>query len=1593
MIKIFLAVFLIASSLSFGVFAQQPTILQANPNYQTIQVLGSNFGTVASNVKFIAPTYPLGTNTSLSPVYLAPNQAVFSWNYNILNGPFQLSVSGLLSTPFYVSYSPYIVSMVPVGTAGGSNLTIKGTSFYPFDSLGNALSQTVTIGDNSCPVLSSWIDASSTYIVCKAPAGTGTKVAIVNINGLANSFDYVYAPPVIATVTQSDTDFGLIIQGLNFGSNINLLGVYVSNIMPTIQSFNDTTIFAIVTPETSNGFILVQVDGLQSVAPGFPVNFKPVVTNVPIVPVAGGLIMISGRYLLMVRANGTDTNMSVLFNNKPVTLSSSYSNSDASFLGFIAPAGVGANLSLTVTADGIQSEPVLISYAAPTIMSVVQGVGSVISIIGDNFGSDLSVITVIVNEDQMIIPTGLITNGLVFSAPSDLKNGVVNVRVGNQMAASNMAMLLAPVLSTVSPLSLAGGNLTISGLYLNSVDYLGNPVAAIIMIANLPCATSPDLATGTTLSCQYPAGLGGAQEMISVYLGTKQTILLVSFPAPVIIPSSPSAPVLTQNPTDGTVTVVGRNFGLITSKIVLSFGSLQSLNDTTIIFTVPDTVTNAPFTLSSFSQISNSIQFSVTPFITSMVGAKTIGSTTTLMGKYLTPMRANQTPTNSFIQIDGGAPITSQISMQGTSLTFPLPAGTGAIHTLVLSIDGQNATLIFSYPAPTTTSIVQQSLSNHYTQSLTITGTSFGTVNTNVQILFVNQPNVQCDQVVVSDSLITANLPKFVLNDNIRVNVSGQISTPFSRPIGPILKSITSADAEGGEIKIGGLYLNNVDAFGSTIPITVMFPGNTPCTNVVKIADDQDMGYITCQAPPGNGINIQVTVQVGQLSDTINFAYGSPVINSVVVANDNSAVSIVGKNFGASQASVTIYLGGGLVTTSYSYINRTHLVMTTTSLMRNALITVKLADGRISNPVPLVLKPLITSIAKPIKTTGDQLTIVGTYLYPTRMDGSPTNVTVVIADLNQQCTNAIANGVSIICTSPQGSGVNHNVIVYIDGAQSPSSVTLSYIAPLITNIAQQGNSDNLIITGTNLGLDLAKITINNQIIATTLTSATSLSAKLTGPSKNGDIKITVDGQDSNTLPLNIKATVNSISSTSPYGGVVELVGKYLWTTRLDSTLTTIAIDIGGTPCTSPVANGSDGTKLNCTVGDASQSETYIELSIDSVYAYSTAIYYSNSPVITTITSSFYLVSSVVTIVGNEFYSPSEVKIGGSECNNVVVVDAQHITCLFGSNAGDNATSTLDVNVESDDLSTTKVGLFKYTLLQCLNSCSSHGTCVTSGQCQCDSGYTGADCSITYTQSLVSGDSGSVSGGKFTMFNNSMEFLLSHIQEVRQDNSIVKTIPLTKWDVYNEFGNTTVYNSSATTHNIQLYVTKHATSSIQSFIGDDLVIPSNSIKHFMTIDSFTFESTNSSLRIIYQFKSPSDIEYNCENETTKYQYDTSSSSTTIKSYSIDTPVGTMMASFSNRVEIDENYEMVSSILAITSVDSSTPSTNGIQYIAIQVPSFGDYVEIDPIFSATSKNAPSTDACIVSSAPSSFIPPILLLSIISSSIVILLFIRLK
>ncbi|EGG20278.1 hypothetical protein DFA_07401 [Cavenderia fasciculata] len=1530
-----------------------PIITGVTTTNTSISLVGKNFGNALAYILIPGLPFP-GTFITIPKVPANDQSVIFDLKELPLNGPVTLSVSGQVSNPYKAVYRPNVLSMTEVPTVGGSSITIMGTALNTIDSTGAALTTSVTIEGVDCPITDTYYSTTNTFYVCTAPAGTGYKMATVFVDGQTAQFDYKYQSPIVTSIEQSSDGDCFYIRGSNFGPSSSLASVSLAGVTYSALATNDTTITITQDAATKNGAVFVTVDTLVSNT--IYLSLTPSIVSVTSASTQGGSVTITGNFVQGVRSNGTSATTQISIGGNPAAfVNSFYNGTTVSYMVVTAPIGVGKDLPINVTIDNISSATVnLFAYSPPTVSSYYQGADNCVTVSGNNFGPDIESISFLVNG-QSEPAVALVTPHIKasFLAVPSLKNGIVSIVAGGQEAIQSIPLLMTPVIASYIGLSLTGGSITILGQYLNNVDYLGAALDVGVTIGNLPC-TNPTT-TGTTLTCLAPGGLGGNVDIV-VTIATKSATSAATFPAPVINTMSP-----TQNLADNSITLVGSNFGQDFNQIYINMpGSQTALspnqftNGDTLIVKIPSNAKSGDVSITVFGLVSNSMPLVISPVITTVADLQSFPTSVIMSGQFFLTTRANGTDTDVVLTYDSQIISSDKYNVGSNMVIVEMPGGTGTNHSFVLTIDGQSSTFYVDYPVPELYAAEQDISSTfHFTRSLELTGASFGFVKSDVQVILKNQPSVVIPIDTMNNETIFATLPSFALNDIALVNVSGQLSNQTIFEFGPILRSITSADAEGGEIKIGGHYLNTVNATGSAITITVMFPGNTPCTNVVKIADDLDMSYITCMAPPGTGITNNVKVTVGDMSDNINFAYGAPVISSVIVTDSNT-VSIIGKNFGTVQSGVSVYVGAN--TQTFTFVNSTFLTFNADEQNKNGPITVKLIDGRISNPVEMHLTPLITSVTKPIKTTGDLLTIVGSFLNPTRLDGSSTNVTVVIVDLNQQCTNAVATGSSIT--------------FYIDQKASPSTVQFSYIAPLISSVVQQGSSDDL-------------VTINNQIIATTLVNPATLFAKLTGPSKNGDIIVNVDGQDSNTQPLSIKASVTSITSTSPYGGVVELVGKYLWTTRLVSTPTTISIQIGGVECTSPVANGSDGTKLKCTLGDASQFESDIELSIDSVGANAIATYTSNPPVLTSISSSYYLVSSVVTIVGNEFYSPSSVTIGGSQCGGVVVVDAQHITCTFDSKVGNNATSTLDVTIESgnsDEI--TFAGVFKYTLLQCLNSCSSHGTCVSSGQCQCNNGYSGADCSITYSQSLVSGDSGSVSGGKFTMFNNSMEFLLSHIQEVRQDNTIVQTIPLTKWDVYDEYGNTTVYNSTSTTHNIELYVTKHSTASVQSFLGDDLVIPSNSIKHFMTIDRFTFESINSSLRIIYQFKSPSQIEYNCDNETTKYQYDTSSSTTTIKSYTIDTPVGTMMASFSNRANIDDTNAIVTSIQAITSVDSTTQSTAGVQYIAIQVPSFGDFVEIDPIFSATSKTAPSTDACVISS--SSITTPILLLSIVVSII---------
>ncbi|EGG24837.1 IPT/TIG domain-containing protein [Cavenderia fasciculata] len=1557
---------------SFDMTYAAPTFTLFVTSQNLLAVQGSNFGNVFSLISVHSVNYPSisfnATSISTDNIRFLATVPDNAWTDN-----YYIKVDGQISNSRLVSFTPWLLTCTQIPTAGGA-VTITGHIMsHP------TIPQLVKIRDNIvCPVTF----GNGSMVVFTAPAGGGSNVAVILFSSTPIYTSY-YSPIIDSVVQQPNGQ--LLIVGQYFGTPLTVMVGDIAYLSLVSKNADQTNMTIVPSPASRNGAVKVIIADLISNLYTF--TLQPIITSVTSVDTIGGQVTIIGSFLHNLRQDGSTAPVSIAFGSAAPTPVSSWSNDTGSYIVVNVAEGVGKNIPVSVTVDGKQSNQGSFSYNPPTITSVTQS-STGINIHGSNFGVSTSTTMPIVNNKDYTPNTSIVTQTeITVSLGANEKNGYVSVVVGGQLATSNITLELEPVISSTGPVSLYGGTFTISGRYLNNQDYLGNTIPLSVELGLNTQCTSP-VTTGTQVTCQYTKGLGGADANIVLTIGNKQTSTFVSFPAPTLSSISP-----TQDVTDDSITMFGTNFGTRSDQIFVFIGqdagSVTGLASDSLVFKINPNSKSGPAKVRVFGQDSNTMEVVISPIITSVDKVATGGGTISILGQHFNQFRSNNTQSSISIRLNSNPPSSSGFVVKSSSvIEYGIPAGTGKGQSLTLTIDGQSSSIVFNYPVPVLYNVnqVQQSQA-HYTTGLTIFGSSFGTVKENVQFLFKNQLTAQFQPVtMLLDSAIQVALPTFAKNDKILVNVSNQLSNEIDLELYPILKSITSADSVGGEIKIGGLYLNNQTANGTVLPITVVFPGNVPCTNIQKIADDQDMSYITCMAPPGTGITNSVVVTVGQRADTINFAYGAPVIFDLIVSDTNS-VSIIGKNFGTAQSGITVNLGA--TTQSFSFVNSTLLLFTADpSSTKSGPITVTLTDGRVSNPVQLHLTPIITSVSKPVKTNGDQLTIVGSFLNPTRLDGSSTNITIIIdQQQQQQCTNPVASGSTIVCTSPQGSGTNHNIRVYIDGVASPTSVQFSYIAPLISGIVQRASSNEITIYGTNFGgSDLTKISINNDIKLESIVNPTMMNATLQSASKNGNIRVVVDGQTSNNYLLNIKPLVSFISSASPFGGVVEIVGKYLWTVRSNGTFTEITIKIGGLDCLNISTTVDDGTSIQCSIGAASLYQQAVLVTIDSIVGDSGSLEYTSlDPVITSIDSTYFKVPGQVVFHGDHFYGPTiDIQIGDTPCTNGQIVDRNTVTCDFDSLIGSNASQPLDVYVKCGNLDVTVEGIYKYRVLECLNSCSSpnNGQCLVNGQCKCVGGYTGSDCSIPFTKSVTSTPTTTVSGGSFVAYNSTVEFLLSHIQEIRENGTVVKTISLidAKWDILDENSSASViiYNNTVIgQYNIELVVSSFNQSSdhIIQFAGDEIAVPSNSIKHNIIINSYTFESETSSLLVIYRFKSPTQLDYDCKTKDTTYQFDTSSSSTLIKSYSIDSPLGTMIASFSNRAIVDDTNQIVTSIQAVASIDSTTKSSAGVQYVGIRVPSFENFVEIDPVFSATLKTTPPPiQECTVSSSSSTSIPSI-------------------
>ncbi|KAK5574983.1 hypothetical protein RB653_010238 [Dictyostelium firmibasis] len=227
-----------------------------------------------------------------------------------------------------------------------------------------------------------------------------------------------------------------------------------------------------------------------------------------------------------------------------------------------------------------------------------------------------------------------------------------------------------------------------------------------------------------------------------------------------------------------------------------------------------------------------------------------------------------------------------------------------------------------------------------------------------------------------------------------------------------------------------------------------------------------------------------------------------------------------------------------------------------------------------------------------------------------------------------------------------------------------------------------------------------------------------------------------------------------------------------------------------------------------------------------------------------------------------------VTIGGLEC--VLLQTTENtIICQIGAGLG-----TKDVNITQNGSSFIGKNKFQYisTVYKCPKDCSNHGTCDSSvGVCNCNSEYTGFDCSSprpqTSSSTTTGGDNNkqdipvsktevNIETGAAAINNQDVSYEISIISLVELDynGNVVKTSDLKnkKWNITVDPSNTNIYQFSQSIDNLSniTYIIEEVVGSSKkyTFAGMNLEIDQGGLKISVSIKNYQYESALNTLQL-------------------------------------------------------------------------------------------------------------------------------------------------
>ncbi len=696
------------------------------------------------------------------------------------------------------------------------------------------------------------------------------------------------------------------------------------------------------------------------------------------------------------------------------------------------------------------------------------------------------------------------------------------------------------------------------------------------------------------------------------------------------------------------------------------------------------------------------------------------GTTIIITGTDFVPGTKRDGTTATTVTIDG-IPATNVVVNSTATLSATVPADSAGVKQVVVSTVAGSATSSYLYVAPANPIISSVtpnggSIANGGTiaggTQVTINGSNF-TGATSVTFGGVSVPGlnlVNAGQITTTTPAHMAPGPVDVVITVVAPNGGGTFvgtgTGAFTYVIPP---PVVTAVAPGVGTTAGGTVVTVTGQYFTTAT-AVMFGGVAATAFTIK-----NDNSITATSPAGTG-TVDVTVIAPSGTSTTSsadqYVYGTPppTVSSVSPGGGpvtgTTPVVITGTNFSGATA---VSFGG--VAAVIGTVTATSITATTpphSAGAVNVTVTTPAGTGTGSGLYTYgAAVPTVTSILPNTGTTqgGTLVTITGT-----GFSGTPLVTINGIAAGNVVVTSPT----TLTAVTPAGTGSNDPVIVITSVGPSAPANLYSFVAPanappppaptinaggINPSSGPTAGGTLITITGTNLSGATAVTVGGNPATLVTVLNATTVTA-VTPPGTAGaqNVIVTTPG-GTNATPgqFTYVAIPPTVTAVGPNSGST-LGGTAVNITGTNFTAVT-AVTFGGTAVASSNYTVVSATTITAKVPAHAAGLVNVAVSTGAGTGTGTNLFTYVAPLPPTVTAISPNHGDVgggtsVTITGTNFTNVTSVKIGGTQVQFQVVVNATTITATTPANVAGPADTVVTTTAGSSPISTADV--FTYT---------------------------------------------------------------------------------------------------------------------------------------------------------------------------------------------------------------------------------------------------------------------------------------------------------